>query len=124
MKIKIGSKLLKIREERVATQEEMAHLLGMSPSSYARLERGETSLPFEDLSRVAQVLNIPIYEFLPDTFTVHQSPHHSQHSGMNFGNVYNYYDRTEYTKELELKLKQLENENLLLRQQLAKGNGS
>ena len=99
----------------------MAQILSMSPSSYARLERGETSLPFEDLSRIAQILNVPIHEFLPDTLTVHQTPQNSQHSGMNFGNIYNYYDRTEYTKDLELKLKQLENENLLLRQRLAGG---
>jgi hypothetical protein len=55
---------------------------------------------------------------MPDTMTIHNA-HNTQQSGLIFGNIYNYYDRSEYTKELELKIKTLEQEILLLRQKLS-----
>lgn len=118
MKLSISNKLLKIREDRKMTQNEMAELLGLSTSSLARLERGDTDVHFEDLARYAKILNVPVHEFLPEYLKIENS-HNSQQSGLIFGNIYNYYDRTEYTKELEVKIKALENENLLLRQKLS-----
>ncbi len=123
MKLNISNKLLKIRDERKLSQAEMADILGLSTSSLARLERGDATVHFEDLSRYATILNVPIHEFLPDTMTIHNA-HNSQQSGLIFGNIYNYYDRTEYTKELELKIKTLENENLLLKQMLSDKSSS
>jgi transcriptional regulator with XRE-family HTH domain len=99
----------------------MATLLGFSKSSYSRYERGEQDIHFEDLTRISKILDVPIHEFLPETMTIHNE-NNSHQSGLIFGNIYNYYDRTEYTKELELKIKYLENENLSLRNKLASGD--
>jgi transcriptional regulator with XRE-family HTH domain len=38
MKLKLGHRLLQIREERKLSQAEMSELLGMSGSAYSRLE--------------------------------------------------------------------------------------
>jgi len=111
MKIKIGYKLLNIREDRKMSQHEMADFLSMSPSSYARLERNETCIALDELSRISESLNIPIQELLPEIFSIHIS--HNGH-GLIFGNItYNntYLNSSEYIKELELKLKLYEEKN-------------
>lgn len=117
MRLKIGFKLLHIREDRKMTQHEMAEFLAMSPSAYARLERNESTIPFEELNRISEQLQIPIQELLPEIFSIHNS--HNGH-GLVFGNViYNhYYDHNEREKELELKIQTLEIENRNLKQKL------
>jgi len=47
MKLKLGQKLLQERENRKMTQAEFAELLGMSQSTYARLERNESKADLE-----------------------------------------------------------------------------
>ena len=108
MKIKIGSKLYNIRSERKLSQNEMADLLSISASTYSRLERNETTIPFEELNRFSEVLNIPIQDFLPEILSIQNS--HNGH-GVVFGNViYNYfYDKDTTIKELENKIQTLTN---------------
>jgi len=65
MKIKVGTRLMAVREDRRMSQEEMADLLGVSKSAYSRLERNETMLTFDEVSRYSQILNVPVQE-LPD----------------------------------------------------------
>jgi len=66
----------------------MAELLSVSPSTYSRLERNETSVDFDQLSQFSKTLNIPIQDFLPDTISV--DSHHNTQGGVVFGN-YHYY---------------------------------
>lgn len=115
MKIKIGTRLHSIRNEKKLTQDEMADILGIPSTTYGRIERGETSVQFDDLSKYSEALGLPIQDLLPEIFAIHNN-HNQNQSGLIFGNIYNYYDRTEYTKELEIKIKLLENENLKLKQ--------
>lgn len=42
----------------------MAEKLEMSPSGYARIERGETQLSIPRLEQIAQIFNIDIFELL------------------------------------------------------------
>lgn len=93
----------------------MADVLAMSPSSYGRLERGESSASFEELIRISKSLGVQIHDLLPEIFSVHQNPTNSSQSGLIFGNIYNnYYDRNEYAIELEAKIKLLEAQVQLL----------
>ena len=48
------------RELNQWSQEEMAEKLEMSPSGYARIERGEVRLNIERLEQIAQILNIDV----------------------------------------------------------------
>ncbi len=43
MKMKVGQRLFTAREERKLTQAEMAEMLNVSPSTYARIERNVLS---------------------------------------------------------------------------------
>lgn len=52
------------RELNQWSQEEMAEKLEMSPSGYARIERGEVRLNIEKLEQIAQVLNIDISDLI------------------------------------------------------------
>ena len=88
MKLKLGSKLYQFREDRKLNQAEMAELLAVSPSTYSRLERNETSVDFEQVAQFSKKLNIPIQDFLPDTVSV--DCHNNTQGGVVFG-TYNFY---------------------------------
>ncbi|STZ08083.1 Predicted transcriptional regulator [Moraxella caprae] len=53
-----------IRESYNLTQENMAELLNMTASGYAKIERGATQLKFEKLEKIAQILNVDVVELL------------------------------------------------------------
>lgn len=53
-----------LREMKKWSQEEMAEKLNMSPSGYAKIERGETKLYLEKLEQIANIFNIDITELL------------------------------------------------------------
>lgn len=101
--MKIGKKLFSDREQRKMTQEEMAELLGISTSSYARLERNETSAQIEQITNFSKILEVPIYDFLPDTLSINNNNENGQ-VGFVIGNIYNHNDKDELTKELQHQL--------------------
>ena len=94
MRTKVGSKLLEIREDRKMSQEEFAEFLGFSSSAYGRLERNETSIEIDQMLGIAQKLDVPIQEFLPETITINNKDNRNQAAGIVFyGNqtIHNYY---------------------------------
>jgi transcriptional regulator with XRE-family HTH domain len=100
MKLKVGNKLLAIREERKINQAEMAELLNMSISAYQRLERSETFANYEQVMAFSKTLEVPIQEFLPDNITISTRQDQNGHIGLVMGNIYNYGDK-ELTTEIE-----------------------
>ena len=52
------------RELNQWSQEEMAEKLEMSPSGYARIERGDVRLNIERLEQIAQILNIDVSDLI------------------------------------------------------------
>ena len=58
--MKLNEKLRQLRETNHWSQEEMAERMSMSPSGYAKIERGETKLNIEKLQTIAQIFNIDI----------------------------------------------------------------
>lgn len=117
MKIKVGNKLMSIREERKLNQNEMAELLGISPSSYGRIERNESTTDLEQVVAFSKTLNVPIQEFLPDTFSIHNNQPYGQ-GGLVFGNIYNYNDKTDQLKAMEADIKLKEQENAHLKKEI------
>ncbi|WP_154657232.1 helix-turn-helix domain-containing protein [Hugenholtzia roseola] len=67
MKMRVGQRLLTFRQERKLRQVEMAELLGVSPATYSRIERDESSLEFEQIIRIAQTLEVSVQDFLPES---------------------------------------------------------
>lgn len=59
-----NDKIRVLREIKQWSQEEMAAKMHMSPSGYAKIERGETKLHLEKLKQIAQIFNIDVLELI------------------------------------------------------------
>lgn len=73
-------KIRVLREINHLSQEEMAEKLNMSPSGYAKIERGETKLYLEKLEQIAQIFNLDIIELINTTdknicFLINENSH-------------------------------------------------
>lgn len=133
--MKIGNRLMEERKKREVNQTDMADLLGITTPTYSRLERNETSIDINQVVRFAEILEIPIQEFLPDNIVLHNTNSHNKESqgGLMFGNIYNYnYSNKELQQEnkmlndkvslLEARIKDLEEMNSILTNLLKKDN--
>lgn len=58
----VGQRLQIIRLENNLTQEQMGEKLSLSTSAYCKIEYGETDLTLTRLSKIAEILNIPVVE--------------------------------------------------------------
>lgn len=113
--MRVGGRLLLARQDRKINQSEMADLLGVTPPTYSRLERNETSVELDQVVKFSKLLDIPIQEFLPETITLHNTNNQNGQGGMVFGNINNYYGDNfkAFKDEIELlkqKIKNLEKE--------------
>jgi transcriptional regulator with XRE-family HTH domain len=122
MKLKVGHKLLAIREQRKLTQAEIADVLDVPTSTYARIERNETSVSLDKLTSFAEALQVPMHELLPETVSITNNSTNSGQGGVIFGNLYFYQGDTvatshiaaenkvlkETLKQFEEKIKELE----------------
>jgi transcriptional regulator with XRE-family HTH domain len=120
LKLRIGTKLNQAREDRKLNQNEMAELLGVSPSTYSRIERNEASLEFEQIAQFAKTLQLPIHDFLPENTAINNSHSGQGHGGgIVFGNIYNYADSKEINNEIQTELKLIKQENTFLKEKIA-----
>lgn len=62
--ISIKENIRKFRKERKMTQEEMAHLLGISVTAYRDLERGNTSIMNAHVLKIAELLETSTEELV------------------------------------------------------------
>ncbi len=86
MKLKVGHRLAQERNSRDWAQAQMAEVLSVSPSAYGRIERGEISCEFEEILRFAEILKVPVQEFLPESILISNNKQNCQ-AGVIFGNV-------------------------------------
>lgn len=59
------NRLRTIRAERGLTQEGMADMLGISPTGYAKIERGESDVSLTKIEEIATALQIEYTHLLP-----------------------------------------------------------
>jgi transcriptional regulator with XRE-family HTH domain len=62
--MQISEKLKLIRHSKKLSQEDVAYQLGISPSAYGSIERGETKLSLERLEELAKVFEIDLNQLL------------------------------------------------------------
>jgi possible transcriptional regulator len=62
--MEMHDKIRMMRELRQWSQEEMAEKMNMSPSGYAKIERGETRLQYDKLVQIAQIFNINLSDLV------------------------------------------------------------
>ena len=60
-------KIRSVRERFNWTQEDMAEKLNMSISGYSKIERGETKVNIQRLQQIAEVLNINVFDLIPQS---------------------------------------------------------
>lgn len=61
---KTAIKIKEIRESKNIIQSKFAKLVEMSDSAYSRLENGETQITLNHLEKIADKLNVPLFEIL------------------------------------------------------------
>ena len=66
-KMNVGINIKQIRELKDLSQEYMAHKLGVSQSSYARIESGSIVPKVDKLQRIADVLEVDLSTLLSTT---------------------------------------------------------
>lgn len=59
----IADKIRSLREMHQLTQENMAEKLHISPSAYAKLERGEQKIYIDKLEQIAQIFKMNMKDF-------------------------------------------------------------
>lgn len=64
--MKTYEKIRQAREQKTWSQELMAEKLEMSPSGYAKIERGESSISLPRLEQISEILEIDIVDLLDD----------------------------------------------------------
>ena len=121
-------KIRLIRELNKWSQEEMAEKLEMSPSGYAKIERGETILSVPRLEQIAKIFQLNIWELIKDngnTMTLQiNSENNSEGGDISFynapstiiGEVERLKSQLAHKEEL---LMQKERENALLQELIA-----
>lgn len=62
--MQIYEKIKHLREFNHWTQEEVAERMGMSPSGYAKIERGETKLHLDKIQQLAQIFEVNLFDLL------------------------------------------------------------
>ncbi len=109
MKIAVKEKLKEYREDKKLSQHEMGELLNMSASTYGRLERGEVLPDLEQLVTIANKLEIPFSDFLPDSVIIHNNNQNGQ-VGIVVGNYTNnnYYYQNDTIEDLQKQVTELQ----------------
>lgn len=59
----IGKRIKSIRKKKGFTQEKLAELIGVESQSLSYMETGKFSPSPDTLSKLAEILNVPPYEF-------------------------------------------------------------
>lgn len=118
--MKTYEKVRKLREDNHLNQEQMAEMLHISPSSYAKMERGEIKISIERLQQIANIFNVDIKELLDDEKGIvnvvivgdNSQQYQIGNKYQNLANELNYKDQI--IQEKEQTIKSLEREILSL----------
>lgn len=84
--MKVFEKIRSARELKNWSQEVMAEKLEMSPSGYAKIERGETQISLPRLEQISQILEISIVDLLSNEQgdVIYQINDGDNNTGINF----------------------------------------
>lgn len=90
----IRENIRKYREQKLLTQADMAEMLAMSVTGYAKIERGETGLDAKRLYQIASALEVGLWDLMPNTANdgaivfnnSNDNFSNSSHFSLSFGN--------------------------------------
>jgi transcriptional regulator with XRE-family HTH domain len=118
----IGDKIRKVRELKGYKQEYVADKVGLSVTAYGNIERNDSSLTFERLEQIAEVLEVTVQDILniPEQFNVHSIVNSQvgfSQSGFNYYANKNDEHENSETQVYKESIQHLQNEIEYLRQQ-------
>lgn len=112
----ISQKVKQLRELHHLTQDDMAHQLNVSTSSYAKIEQGQrVDLGIVELEKIAQIFNMDLVEFLQTEKYTISITNHNQNDGTQYNHNYCGHQSTE---QLQLSLSHKEEIITQLKQEL------
>jgi transcriptional regulator with XRE-family HTH domain len=116
--MKIGEKIRTLRELKNLKQENMATAMGISPTAYGNLERGETPITYDKLEQIANILEITVQDIvaMPDELTINNF---SSNMGVQFWTNHGSVSAPEI-EGYKIAITALQSENEYLRTQLDK----
>lgn len=119
----LGTKIRKLRELRNLKQEHMADVLGISQSSYSKIEKDETEVGHERLEQIAKALDLSVQDILAfDEKMIFNIMHNTTGIYNNGGTHYHQFT-DELKKLYEDKIKLLEEMNEMLKRENEKLRG-
>ncbi len=105
----LGAKIRKLRELKNLKQETMADQLGISQSSYSKMEKDETEISSERLEQIAKVLDISVQDILSfDEKMIFNFLHNHNSNQLNYSGPNHFYFPEQIQKLYEDKIKLLE----------------
>jgi DNA-binding XRE family transcriptional regulator len=63
---RFGNRLRLIRKKAKISQEALADLANMSRNAMSSIENGKINISFDTLRRIANALQVPLFELMPD----------------------------------------------------------
>ncbi len=118
--MKIHEKLKQLREVNQWSQEDMAEKIHVTPSSYSKIERGETRLTLERLEQLAEVFNVDISKLIqPDSnfyYQINENADNNKNGQFYTDNKDDFYQME--IEKLQLIIKHKEELNLKLQEQI------
>jgi transcriptional regulator with XRE-family HTH domain len=110
--MEIGLLIKEIRLQKKIKQTSIASFLKLNQSNYSKLENGTRAIKIDELINIAQYLKIPISDFFPNAVTALDNKNlQDQVKLLNQDNA----NKTQLIKMLLNKIKDLEQENELLK---------
>ena len=111
----LGEKLKTLRLSRNLTQEHLSSELGITQKTYSNFENNKTQPNFEQIEKIAQILEVSILDFLTDDKIAFSQ---NTERGSNNGIVVFQQLPEKLIEQYELRIKQLENDNKFLKDML------
>lgn len=98
------------------SQDHMADQLGMTPSAYGKIERGETRIDVDRLKQIAEVLAVDVMDFLDENVIVAYNGDYSANSDNGVA-IKSYRDSKQQAKVWERMFEHLKEEITVIRQE-------
>lgn len=83
IKQEVGKRIRRIRVNKELIQEDVAKLLDITPSAYAKIERGETDPSITRLYDLAKIFKVDIIELLKDENEIPSGARHKAERPIN-----------------------------------------
>ncbi len=97
--LNVGEKIKRAREDKNYSQEYMAAQLGIQQGGFSRLEKKTSEITIGELYEIANILEKPITDFLPETPAIQNN---QCHFNQQAGNVIHHYHYQMSDEQLKL----------------------